>query len=144
MNYYVIRHVYILQPQWNVIDPICTFFFSILVIISTLPVIRDAIPVLMESTTNTHDNDSSITGVPRNIDITQVENELQNLPDVIHTHSIHIWSLTVNKPVLQAHLAISGLLMLTITVEPPNKGHFGTKCFVLCIEVVLFWRFKMY
>jgi zinc transporter 2 len=76
------------------------------VIISTLPVIRDAIPVLMESTTNTHDNDSSITGVPRNIDITQVENELQNLPDVIHTHSIHIWSLTVNKPVLQAHLAI--------------------------------------
>jgi hypothetical protein len=25
-----------------------------------------------------------------------------------------------------------------ITVEPPNKGHFGTMCFVLCIEVVLF------
>jgi hypothetical protein len=23
-------------------------------------------------------------------------------------------------------------------VEPPNKGHFGTMCFVFCIEVVLF------
>jgi hypothetical protein len=24
-------------------------------------------------------------------------------------------------------------------MEPPNKGHFGTKCFILCIiEVVLF------
>ena len=26
----------------------------------------------------------------------------------------------------------------TYTVEPPNKGHFGTGNFVLCREVVLF------
>ena len=30
------------------------------------------------------------------------------------------------------------------TVEPLNKGHFGTALFVLCKEVVLFGRLKMY
>jgi hypothetical protein len=30
------------------------------------------------------------------------------------------------------------------TVEPPNKGHFGTTLFVLCKEAVLFGRLKMY
>ena len=29
-------------------------------------------------------------------------------------------------------------------VEPPNKGHFGIAPFVLCKEVVLIRRFKMY
>ena len=29
-------------------------------------------------------------------------------------------------------------------MEPPNKGHFGTAPFVLCKEVVLFGRSKMY
>ena len=36
------------QPQWHIVDPICTFLFSILVIISTLNVLRDAMLVLME------------------------------------------------------------------------------------------------
>ena len=30
------------------------------------------------------------------------------------------------------------------TVEPLNNGHFGTALFVLCKEVVLFGRLKMY
>ena len=33
---------------------------------------------------------------------------------------------------------------LSDTVEPPSKGHFGTTLFVLCKEVILFGRFKMY
>ena len=30
------------------------------------------------------------------------------------------------------------------TVQPPNNGHFGRALFVLCREVALFGRFKMY
>ena len=36
------------QPEWYFADPICTFLFSILVFISTLTVLRDALLVLME------------------------------------------------------------------------------------------------
>ena len=28
------------------------------------------------------------------------------------------------------------------TVEPPNKGHFGSKAFVLFSEVVLWWEVR--
>ena len=32
---------------------------------------------------------------------------------------------------------------LTITVEPPNKGHFGSGAFVLYSEVVLWWEVQI-
>ena len=38
------------QPQWHHVDSICTFIFSIFVIISTLNVLKDAILILMEGT----------------------------------------------------------------------------------------------
>ena len=36
------------QPEWNIIDPICTFIFSILVLGTTLRILRDTVNVLME------------------------------------------------------------------------------------------------
>ena len=44
----VICTVHLLQPEWHIADPICTFLFSILVLISTLNIMRDAMNVLME------------------------------------------------------------------------------------------------
>ncbi len=39
------------SPQgWKLADPICTFLFSILVLFSTLNVLKDALGVLMEGT----------------------------------------------------------------------------------------------
>ena len=34
--------------------------------------------------------------------------------------------------------------IIYLTVEPLNKGHFGTNLFVLCKEIVLFGRLKTY
>ena len=39
-----------IQPDWHLADPICTFVFSVLVLFSTLTVLRDALRVLMEGT----------------------------------------------------------------------------------------------
>ena len=35
------------QPEWNIIDPICTFAFSILILGTTLRILRDTLNVLM-------------------------------------------------------------------------------------------------
>ena len=32
---------------------------------------------------------------------------------------------------------------LTYTVEPPNKGHFGSATFVLYMEAVLWWEVRI-
>ncbi len=48
----------------------------------------------------------SPSGVPRHISTEQVKAELQNIPNVKHAHNIHVWSLTMNKVALAAHLAV--------------------------------------
>jgi hypothetical protein len=35
-------------------------------------------------------------------------------------------------------ISVAVIIICEVTVEPPNKGHFRTMCFVVCIEVVLF------
>ena len=37
-----------LQPKWKLADPVCTFLFSILVLISTINILKDTLRVLME------------------------------------------------------------------------------------------------
>uniref|UniRef100_A0A1X7VC35 Cation efflux protein cytoplasmic domain-containing protein n=1 Tax=Amphimedon queenslandica TaxID=400682 RepID=A0A1X7VC35_AMPQE len=80
-------------PKMHFIDSVCTFIFSILVIISTFSVLRDAVLVLME-------------GVPYNIDTDAIEKALMDLPDVALVHNIHVWSLTVDKIAIAVHIAV--------------------------------------
>jgi zinc transporter 2 len=37
------------EPSYKIADPICTFFFSLLVIITTIPTLKDCLYVLMEA-----------------------------------------------------------------------------------------------
>ena len=37
-----------LQPEWKIADPICTFLFSILVVFTTMHIVKDIMLVLME------------------------------------------------------------------------------------------------
>ena len=39
------------QPEWKLADPICTFLFSILVLVTTITILKDIIVVLMEGKT---------------------------------------------------------------------------------------------
>jgi len=34
------------------------------------------------------------------------------------------------------------VVVMIVTVEPPNKGHFGRRAFVLFSEVVLWWEVR--
>ena len=42
------------QPDWKLADPICTFLFCVLVIFSTINVLKDALRVLMEGVYTIH------------------------------------------------------------------------------------------
>lgn len=37
------------KPEWTLADPICTFLFSILVMLTTVPIFKDCIAILMET-----------------------------------------------------------------------------------------------
>lgn len=81
------------KPEWNLVDPICTFLFSVLVLITTFAIIRDTLMVLME-------------GLPKGIDFNEVLETFLQIDGVIKVHNLRIWALSLDKTALSAHLAI--------------------------------------
>lgn len=78
-------------PQCSIADPICTYIFSIIVVFTTIRILRDCIAVLME-------------GSPLEFDMVKLENDLKNIKGVVEIHDLHVWSLSIGKLSLSCHL----------------------------------------
>lgn len=81
------------KPEWKIADPICTFLFSILVLLTTVRIVRESFHVLME-------------GTPEGIDLLDVSHVLKGLHQVDNVHDLHIWSIKIGRPALSVHLRI--------------------------------------
>jgi zinc transporter 2 len=79
------------KPEWQIADPIATFVFSVLVLATTIGIVRDSIHVLME-------------GTPDGIHAEEIERGLRNCKSVQAVHDLHIWSLSAGLPSLSVHL----------------------------------------
>lgn len=86
---YIIKY----KPEYKIADPICTFLFSALVLFTTISILKDAILILME-------------GFPRDLTYTSVKTALQSIKGVRMIHSLHVWSLTLDRNALAVHLAV--------------------------------------
>lgn len=82
------------KPEWKIIDLICTLIFSIIVLGTTIKMLRNILEVLMEST-------------PREIDATKLEKGLLDMDEVVAIHELHIWAITVGKVLLACHVKIT-------------------------------------
>ncbi|CAG2179177.1 unnamed protein product [Oppiella nova] len=83
------------KPDYKISDPICTFIFSALVMFTTYGIMKEAVYVLME-------------GFPTYLDYSTVKKDLMDIEGVQTVHSLHIWSLTLNRNALSVHLATNG------------------------------------
>ncbi|KAB7508097.1 Zinc transporter 2 [Armadillidium nasatum] len=86
---YVIHY----YPQYKIADPICTFLFSAIVLVTTIPILKDLAIVLME-------------GTPPGFDYNAICAHLSAIPGVKMVHSLHVWALTLDKNALSVHLAV--------------------------------------
>uniref|UniRef100_A0A2K5F2Q9 Solute carrier family 30 member 2 n=1 Tax=Aotus nancymaae TaxID=37293 RepID=A0A2K5F2Q9_AOTNA len=114
----VAAYILYFKPEYKYVDPICTFLFSILVLGTTLTILRDVIVVLME-------------GTPKGMDFTAVRDLLLSVEGVEALHSLHIWALTVAQPVLSVHIAIAQntdaqAVLKTASSRLQGKFHFHT------------------
>ncbi|KAF3340932.1 metal tolerance protein 1-like protein [Carex littledalei] len=82
------------KPEWKKIDLACTLIFSVIVLLTTIKIMRSILGVLMEST-------------PRDINTTQLENGLCAMDGVVELHDLHIWTITMEKVVLTCHVTIA-------------------------------------
>ncbi|XP_045540499.1 zinc transporter 2 [Papilio machaon] len=83
-------------PDAKVVDPICTFVFSVLVLLTSARVVRDALAMLMQA-------------VPANFRYRECVSALRGVRGVRHVHSLHVWALSTHYLVLTAHIAIDDL-----------------------------------
>ncbi|XP_037866871.1 proton-coupled zinc antiporter SLC30A2 isoform X2 [Bombyx mori] len=111
------------EPSWILMDPICTFLFSILVLITTFNIIKDALLVLME-------------GSPRGLDFQEVADTFLALPGVLRIHNVRMWALTLDKPALSAHLAIrSGVSPQKVLEEATRLVHEKYNFFEMTLQI---------
>lgn len=80
-------------PQLKIIDPICTLVFTVILLVTTFPIIKDILNVLLETK-------------PFEIDYTDVLNMFKSLKNVVKVHNLHIWYLTFDTYCLNVHLMV--------------------------------------
>ena len=80
-----------INNDWKIADPICTFVFSVLVMFTTIPIMRDCTKILME-------------GTPDEIDVEKLYNDILSLKYVEEIHDFHCWSLGGGKYVMTCHI----------------------------------------
>ncbi len=90
----LIAGVVIQLTGWMPIDAILSILVSLLILKSTISILRESYHFLME-------------GVPLHIDYLQVGKDLRNVPGVLAVHDLHVWEMTPSFPALIGHIEIS-------------------------------------
>ena len=81
---------------WDVtwVDPVASFVIALLVLWATWSLLRETVHVLME-------------GVPKHMDVAEVEAALASQPGIQSVHHLHLWNLASDTPALSAHVVVA-------------------------------------
>jgi zinc transporter 2 len=115
------------RPQWSLADPLCTLFFSAIVLYTTLRMIGDIVQVLME-------------GTPAHIHTRDVYAALVSIDGVSEVQDLHIWSLSVGRAALSAKLrcdaSVTDAHQITMAAEQVCAQQFGIEHVTIQVNCV--------
>ena len=89
----LIAGVVIQLTGWMPIDAILSILVSLLILKSTISILRESYHFLME-------------GVPLHIDYLEVGQDLKKVSGVLAVHDLHVWEMTPSFPALIGHIEI--------------------------------------
>lgn len=108
------------NPDLWFFDPLCTYLFSIIVMGTTTPIIKNCIQIMME-------------GTPAGVDLKKLTKKIMDLdPDnIIDVHDIHVWQIAQSRNTMSAHIQskkpLKTLAQVTDLVRrPPYNLHHVT------------------
>lgn len=81
---------------WMPIDPILSMVICVLILYSSLRLLREVLHVIME-------------GVPLHLDLPEIGRALAAVPGVASVHDLHIWTLSSGMVALSAHIMVKDL-----------------------------------
>ena len=81
---------------WTPIDPLLSLAIGLLILVSSLRLLRQALHGLME-------------GVPLHLTLEEIGREMAGVPGVTSVHDLHVWSVASDKIMLSAHLLVADM-----------------------------------
>jgi cobalt-zinc-cadmium efflux system protein len=93
---------------WTPIDPLLSLLIGLLVLGSSLRLLREVLLALLE-------------GVPAHISVEQVGHALAFVPGVRSVHDLHIWTLSSNRIALSAHLVVESFERWTEVLDASKR-----------------------
>lgn len=89
----VVAGLIVWRTGWNWLDPVASIAISLVILGSTIGLLREALDLLLDA-------------VPAHIDPQAVETYLAGLPGVQQVHDLHIWPMSTTDVALTAHLVV--------------------------------------
>ncbi len=89
----LVAGIVILWTGWYPIDPLLSVLVCLLILVSTLRLLREVLHVILE-------------GVPLHLDLERIGRALATLPGVVSVHDLHVWTLASGRIALTAHVVI--------------------------------------
>ncbi len=92
----IVAGVIILLTKWTPLDPILSIAISLLIVVSSWPILRETADILLEST-------------PKTIALPQLVADMKRVNGVKEVHDLHVWSITSGMYALSCHVLIDDL-----------------------------------
>lgn len=92
----IIGGAVIFLTGYYIVDPVLSILISIVIIYSSLRLLRESVDILMERT-------------PKHIDIEELKKEILDVEGVFSLHDLHVWSICSNVHALNAHLMVDNI-----------------------------------
>jgi len=89
----VVAGVIMAATSWYQADPLVSILLGALILRSSWGIVRESVDILMM-------------GTPRELNLTQIETYLLEIPGVSEVHDLHVWTMTSGVYQLTAHLVI--------------------------------------
>ncbi|MED6158642.1 Metal tolerance protein 1 [Stylosanthes scabra] len=103
------------KPEWHIVDLICTLIFSVIVLGTTVNMLRNILEVLMEST-------------PREIDAAEIQRGLLEMEEVVAVHELHVWAITVGKVLMACHVIVRPEVNADMVLDKLFGEHLEVSC----------------
>jgi cobalt-zinc-cadmium efflux system protein len=90
----IVAAIVVLTTGWEHADPLVGIVIGALVLVSSLPILRDSGRILLEAT-------------PKGIDAGDVGRRMRSQPGIVEVHDLHVWTITSGFPALAAHVLVA-------------------------------------
>ncbi len=105
----VIGAIAIMVTGQNWIDPAMSLVIAVLIFLGTWGLLKDSVRLILD-------------GVPTAIEMQAVQTFLQEHPDVISLHHLHVWALSTTETALTVHLVVDPRLATDKILQDINQS----------------------